>query len=135
MSAATHYSPSFSESPGKRKWRSKRDGGSCASSAGLRTNPAGSQTTTHHHKQPSGELDTTEPVMPQPTRTNATIFQGVSPHDPAVNDEDLSEDGTLDHDIASGTELNWRGLFLLMSTDMVYLYAMQSCHLPRRDQA
>ncbi|GMF35348.1 unnamed protein product [Phytophthora fragariaefolia] len=28
--------------------------------------------------------------MPPPDRTSATIFQGVSPHDPAVNDEDLS---------------------------------------------
>ncbi|GMF28809.1 unnamed protein product [Phytophthora fragariaefolia] len=71
-----------------------------------------------HHKQPSCELDRTEPVMPPPTRTSATIFQVVSPHDPAVNDEDLSEDGTLDHDIARATELNWRSLFLLMSTDM-----------------
>jgi hypothetical protein len=40
------FLPHFQNRRLKRRWRSKRDGGNCASSAGLPASPAGSQTTT-----------------------------------------------------------------------------------------
>ncbi|KAL4156458.1 hypothetical protein PRNP1_005489 [Phytophthora ramorum] len=54
-----------------------------------------------HHKEPSCKLEATGPVTPPPTRKSVTIVQGVSPHDPSHNVEELSEDGTPEHDSAS----------------------------------